>query len=100
MIESYVIMHIFSSSCSISCDYMMYCNIHDLQDSNKSPIFESVSFFRLLIISLVVHSISLGVKYYDSKVDNPNKVITWEFGSGEFSPAVEEALLGTYVCMF
>jgi hypothetical protein len=36
----------------------------------------------------------LGVKYYDTKVDSPTKDLTWVFGSGEFSPAVEEALLG------
>ena len=38
----------------------------------------------------------VGVKYFDTKVDSPDKVITWEFGSGEFSPAVEEALLGMH----
>ena len=36
----------------------------------------------------------LGVKYYDTKVDSPDQQLTWVFGSGEFSPAVEEALLG------
>ena len=39
----------------------------------------------------------IGVKYYDTKVDNPDKVFTWEFGSGQFSPAVEEALVGVCV---
>ena len=38
----------------------------------------------------------VGVKYFDTKVDSPDKVITWEFVSGEFSPAVEEALLGMH----
>lgn len=40
-------------------------------------------------------SYSAGVKYYDTKVDSPNKELTWVVGSGEFSPAVEEALIGT-----
>ena len=40
-------------------------------------------------------SYPIGVKYYDTKVDSPNKELTWVVGSGEFSPAVEEALLGT-----
>lgn len=38
---------------------------------------------------------AIGVKYYDTKIDSPTRDYTWEFGSGEFSPAVEEALLGS-----
>lgn len=38
----------------------------------------------------------IGVKYYDTKVDSPSRDLTWVFGSGEFSPAVEEALLGKF----
>ena len=37
----------------------------------------------------------VGVKYYDTKVDSPSKELSWEVGSGQFSPSVEEALLGT-----
>ena len=39
----------------------------------------------------------IGVKYYDTKIDSPTRDLTWEFGSGEFSPAVEEALLGKWL---
>ena len=53
-------------------------------------------FFTLPLLPLHNYVFIVGVKYFDTKVDSPDKVITWEFGSGEFSPAVEEALLGMH----
>jgi FKBP-type peptidyl-prolyl cis-trans isomerase len=35
-----------------------------------------------------------GVKYYDSKVDSPEGVLTWAIGSGELPPGLEQAMTG------
>jgi FKBP-type peptidyl-prolyl cis-trans isomerase len=35
-----------------------------------------------------------GVKYYDTKVDSPDGVLTWEMGSGELPPGLEQAMTG------
>jgi hypothetical protein len=35
--------------------------------------------------------------YLYMNIDNPDKSLTWEVGSGFFSPAVEEAMIGKHV---
>ena len=35
-----------------------------------------------------------GVKYYDTKVDTPEKEISWVIGDGTLPPSLEEGLIG------